>query len=152
MWPNILLNLLFWVHWSRVTKYIISVPYKIQSVRYPESKTQTCWFVVVFEYKNIIALFDSGFIASESRSFTSSWRTHKTSRVLWLPLAFLFTGGKQKYAPRLRFPHARCADTLLLSTNIQKSQNKCSGIFVYLWRWGESNPRADDALVGIYYA
>jgi len=45
-----------------------------------------------------------GFIASESRSLISSLRTHKTSRVLWLPLAFLFAGGKQEYAPSLRFP------------------------------------------------
>src|SRR3990172_8971525 len=67
------------------------------------------------------------FIASESRSFISSYRIHKTSRVLWLPLAFLFAGGKQKYAPRLRFPHAVCAGTLLISTNMQKTQNACSG-------------------------
>ena len=52
---------------------------------------------------------------------------------------------KNKGEP-FRFPHARQAVASLISTAQNENRPKWSGSF-WLWRWRESNPRADNVLI-----
>lgn len=65
---------------------------------------------------------------SESRSFLSSLQSHRTSRVLWLPLAFLFAGANKNM---LRGFDSLTQDKQLSCSGAQKEKTP-SSVFLFV--------------------